>query len=92
MDNGLFWMVLAVQTVAFAVWAYVAFSVLFHLRGRGEAMTGQPWNGPVVFLRAAGEWLRDPAEQRRRRLLFVLTLVLCALSVAQAVVGPNTAG
>lgn len=72
---------LTLQAIAFALWAFTAFRVLFHLRRRGVAMTGQPFPGPVTFIHAVRAWLHDPAERTWRLRLAILTLVMIGLSI-----------
>ncbi len=72
---------LVLQGVTFALWAVTAFRILFHLRARGEARTGQSFPGPGAFLAALRDWLSDPAEAKWRRDLAALTAMLIALTV-----------
>lgn len=60
----------------FALWAIQMFRVLFHLRARDEAKTGQYLGGPVTFLRSFRNWLSDPAVRTERFILALLTMVL----------------
>lgn len=70
---------LAFQSVLFLAWAYLALSVLFHLRKRAADRTGRHFPGPASFIAATREWLADPNERRRRLWLFVLTGALYGL-------------
>jgi hypothetical protein len=72
---------LTLQSIAFALWAFTAFRILFHLRRRGVAMIGNSFPGPLTFLHAIRDWLRDPAERTWRLRLAILTLVLIGLSI-----------
>ena len=72
---------LTLQGIAFALWAFTAYRILFHLRRRAIAMTGNSFPGPISFLRAIRAWLHDPAERPWHLRLAVLTLVMLGLSV-----------
>lgn len=72
---------LTIQAITFALWAFTAFRILFHLRRRGVAMTGSAFPGPLTFLRAVRDWLRDPAERAWRLRLAILTLLMLGLSI-----------
>ncbi|MCC5973154.1 MAG: hypothetical protein JJT81_03790 [Rubellimicrobium sp.] len=73
---------LILQGLIFALWAATAFRILFHLRARGEARTGQMFPGPVTFLSALRDWLSDPAEAKWRRDLVGLSVMLVLLTLA----------
>lgn len=73
--------ILALQGVAFAVWAAVFFRALFQIRAISVAQTGSALPGPGAFLRAAGQWMKDPAH-RRLRLIWVICLAVMILASA----------
>jgi hypothetical protein len=71
---------LSLQAITFALWAFTAFRILFHLRRRAVEATGQPFPGPVTFLRTLRAWSGDPTERPWRLRIALLTLVLVGLS------------
>jgi hypothetical protein len=64
---------LIAQGVAFLVWAVLSFRAIFQIRAIAAGRTGQTFPGPISFLSAAGNWLRDPAH-RLARILWLLSL------------------
>jgi hypothetical protein len=64
------------------------FRMLFAMRRRVVARTGNSMPGPVDTLREWGIWLRDPAYRHERRLLLVLTLAVFALAYLASVSPP----
>ncbi|MBF9032878.1 hypothetical protein HKCCE2091_01395 [Rhodobacterales bacterium HKCCE2091] len=78
--------ILAVQGVAFLVWAGVFFRALFAIRGCAAARTGRTFPGPIAFLSAGTDYLRDPATRRLRIVwiaAFAVMVACIALSVAR---------
>lgn len=76
---------LAAQAVLFAVWAFVAFRILFRLRARAVAESGAAFPGLRATLAAFAGFLREPGFARERRLLAVLTAALLAMSAGLSV-------
>lgn len=75
---------LGLQVAVFVVWAALAFRTLFLLRSRAVSRSGRAIPGPLTFLNAMSDWLRDPAERRPRHLLAGATLLMFALSFVSA--------
>lgn len=75
---------LALQGVIFAIWTWVAFRTLFRLRALAVARSGHLFPGPGPMLTSVAEWMRDPAEAERRRLLGSTTLVLLGLAAVSS--------
>lgn len=73
------WALLAVQAAVFALWAWVAFRVLFRLMGWAQRASGRAMPGPGWTLRSYGAFLRDPEFAGDRRRLGGLTLAMFAL-------------
>ncbi|RYG91581.1 hypothetical protein EU803_10880 [Loktanella sp. IMCC34160] len=71
---------LILQGVIFALWAGMAFRVLFHLRRRAVDRTGTGFPGPITFVRVTREWLADPDERRWHMALAGLTAALVGVS------------
>ena len=59
-------LILILQGLAFAVWAFFFFRALFQIRGIAARETGRFNPGPVSFLAAARVWMRDPATRITR--------------------------
>jgi hypothetical protein len=70
---------LGVQGVVFALWAFWMFRCLFRLRRWAVAQSGSVFPGPVVTLRSFAGFATLPEYARDRRILLALTLVLFAL-------------
>ena len=79
-----FHLLLTLQAVIFAVWAVLAFRILFRLRARAVAETGTPFPGLGATLRSLAAFLRLPEHRTDRRRLGALTLALIGLSAAIA--------
>ena len=75
---------LILQGLVFVAWAILMFRMLFTLRRRAEAETGQVFNGPGTFLRHMGHWMRSPEDKSERSTLLFLTFVLLAMTVSSA--------
>ncbi|MBT8410267.1 MAG: hypothetical protein KJP02_00530 [Octadecabacter sp.] len=88
--TGIFRLVL--QGLVFVVWAYMLFSVMFKLRRRAEAETGQTFPGPRTALRQWGRWLSAPEDRQERNAILFLTFVLLVMSVLPAVLAGGGAG
>lgn len=76
---------LALEAIIFAIWAYHAFAILFHLRRWGVEHTGSVNPGPITFINAVSFWMKNPEETARRRRFLALTVLLfiiIALSAA----------
>lgn len=80
--------VLGVQAVVFAVWAFHAFRVLFHLRARVVEESDRAFPGMAVTLRMFRAFAQEPRYARDRRLLLGLTLLLFALIGVFALLAP----
>lgn len=76
---------LAVQAVIFVAWAVLAFRVVIRLRARACALSGTAWPGLADQIAALRGFLADPAEARLRHRCLLLTVLLLALSVGQAI-------
>ena len=59
-------LLLVLQGLAFAVWAFFFFRALFQIRRIAVRETGRFNPGPVSFLSAARVWMRDPATRITR--------------------------
>jgi hypothetical protein len=70
---------LGLQGVVFAVWAYWMFRCLFRLRRRAVAETGSAFPGPGATLRSFAAFATLPDFARDRRILLVLTVTMFAL-------------
>lgn len=70
--------ILGLQTVLFAAWAFCAFRILFYLRRAAVARTGAQFPGPLTFLTQARIWLADEAEAGWRRTFAGLTVAMFA--------------
>lgn len=76
---------LVLQALVFVVWAYMLFSVMFKLRRRAEAETGQVFPGLGTTLRQWGRWLSAPEDRRERNTVLFLTFVLIVMAVMPAI-------
>ncbi|ROU01219.1 hypothetical protein [Histidinibacterium lentulum] len=76
---------LALQGVFFLAWVWLAFHTLFRLRAMAAARSGRVFPGPAHMLTSVSDWIRDPAEAERRRLLVSTTAVLLGLSAVSAI-------
>lgn len=76
---------LALQGVLFALWIWLAFRTLFRLRAIAAARSGRVFPGPLQMLTSVSDWIRDPAEAERRRLLVSTTGVLLGLAAVSAI-------
>jgi len=65
METGIL-LILLLQGLAFAGWAFFFFRALFQIRGIAARETGRFNPGPVSFLVAARIWMRDPATRTTR--------------------------
>ena len=74
-----FFALLGLQGIAFAVWAFFMFKTLFLLRRRAVARTGRSFIGPIAFLNEIRHWLAAPADRRDRVILFTALLLLVVL-------------
>jgi len=83
MQTGML-LLLIVQGLAFAAWAFFFFRALFQIRGIAARETGRFNPGPVSFLSAASVWMRDPATRSTRLgwLAAFAVMVLATLFVA----------
>lgn len=73
-------LLLILQGVIFAIWAGLAFRILFHLRRRAMDRTGAMFPGPFSFVRVTREWLADPEERGWHLALLLLTILLIGVS------------
>ncbi len=81
-------LLIALQAIAFALWAFFAFLALFRLRARAVARSGSAMPGLHATLEAFGAFARAPEYRGERRRLLAVTAVSIALSVALAWTGP----
>ena len=70
------WLAFALGPIVFAAWAFFMYRTLFRLRRRGADMSGQTFPGLGETLRQWGNWLTSPEDQRDRRILGGLTLLM----------------
>jgi len=73
---------LAVQGGIFAVWATVAFRILWRLRARAVAQSGQAMPGMAAQLAEFRAFATAPEDAAARRRIAVLTLALFAMTLA----------
>ena len=59
-------LILILQGLAFAAWAFFFFKALFQIRAIAANETGRFNPGPISFLSAARVWMRDPATRVTR--------------------------
>lgn len=69
--------------LVFLAWAALMYRMLFTIRRRAEAETGNLFPGSGGFLRHLGHWLRSPEDKTDRQTLFFLTFVLFAMIAMQ---------
>ncbi len=79
---------LTLQGVIFAVWAFLMFRTLFLLAGRARQKTGKAFPGLLEALRQWREWLTSAEDKRSRHLLGAVTLLLIATSGVFAIFQP----
>jgi hypothetical protein len=77
--EGLIWILLAVQAVAFLLWAMAAFRTLSRLMAWAQRQSGRAVPGADWTFRSYGAFLRDPAFAPDRRRLGLLTALVFAL-------------
>lgn len=70
---------LALQSLVFAGWAFLMFRSLFRLRRRAVARSGKTFPGVFDTLEGWGAFLSLPEFQSDRRLLGAVTLLMFAL-------------
>ena len=87
MQTGML-LLLIVQGLAFAVWAFFFFRALFQIRGIAARETGRFNPGPVSFLAAARIWMRDPATRTTRLGWLVAFGVMVLTSILVATQAP----
>ncbi len=75
---------LAVEALAFAIWAWIAFRTLLRLRRAAIARAGRAWPGPVAQLSAFRDLIRAPEFARDRRALATASLGLVVAMLAFA--------
>jgi hypothetical protein len=75
---------LALQGVIFAVWIWLAIRTLARLTALTWARSGHGFPRPVHMLSSVGDWIRDPGEAERRRMLMSVTGLLLGLSAVSA--------
>jgi len=78
--------------LVFVVWAYMMFSVMFKLRRRAEAETGQTFPGPGTALRQWRRWLSAPEDRSERNTVLFLTFVLLVMSALPVILAGGGAG
>lgn len=88
MSGGLL-VLMVLQAVVFAIWAFYAFRSVFRLRADAVAATGKPWPGPAASLRAFAGFATLPKYAQDRRRMLVLTLLLLGLSAAFGALAPG---
>lgn len=76
-----------VQALVFLAWAHQMFSVLFEMRRRAEAESGQSFPGPRTALQQWRRWLSAPEDRRQRNRLILLTFALLLMSFLSSVGG-----
>jgi len=59
-------LILILQGLAFAAWAFFFFRALFQIRAIAARETDRFNPGPISFLSAARVWMRDPATRITR--------------------------
>lgn len=59
-------LILILQGLAFAAWAFFFFKALFQIRAIAARETGRFNPGPISFVSAARVWMRDPATRTTR--------------------------
>lgn len=78
---------LTLQGAVFLVWAGLMFSVLFTLRDRAQARTGDMISGPGAFFTELKVWLRDPDDKSMRNTLAFITFCLVMMVGQTAIMG-----
>lgn len=81
-------LILAVQGLVFAAWAFFMFRAMFGILRRHLRKTGQYWIGPVAVFSVYGQYLKDPAFRREKMTILVLTLALFAVTFLFIAVQP----
>ncbi|MFC4671275.1 hypothetical protein ACFO5X_22175 [Seohaeicola nanhaiensis] len=80
-------LMLAIGAVIFASWTFLMFRVLFLLRKRAEAESGQTFPGPGQALRQWGRFFRHPEDRILRQRLTGLTMGMLVWLVGLAWIG-----
>lgn len=85
----IWWIAIALQTLLFAAWIWLAFRTLFDLSARIRHQTGQMLPGPRGTLQGFALFFRAPEYAPRRRQLGLLTLALfAAIGLTRLLGGP----
>lgn len=75
---------LALQGLIFAVWAFLLFRTIFLLAHRARQKTGQAFSGPFATLSQWRNWLTCNEDRTARRRLGIITVALFCMSAINA--------
>lgn len=78
---------LVVQGLVFAIWAYHMFRAVFRLYGHAVRKSGRMMPGFGAQIGALQAFLAEPAFRSDRRRLFLATAALAVLTLAFAILG-----
>jgi len=78
--------ILVIQGLVFAAWAFVAFRTLFDITGRARRLSGKLLPGPGWAVHAWANWWRDRRVRHHRLQLVGLTIAMFVLIVVFAVI------